>query len=327
MVLDDAQLDRAAGVLLGSAAGDALGAGYEFTYPQPDLAIDMIGGTAFRWEPGEWTDDTSMALAIAQAADKHLADIGPGINLDDVAAGFVAWWDFGPPDVGMQTAQVLSVRPESARAMQFRAMSLDGVTGGNGSLMRTAPVALAYLHDATECARMAGTIGLLTHHDQQAVEACKIWTSAIRHAVLAGTLDGVREHAASLVSADHWNNLLDQAESGTPQDFPKNGWVVHALQTAWWAISTADQSGPAHLTQALELCVRAGGDTDTTAAIAGGLLGARWGATAIPARWREMLHGYPGLTGEDLVALATRIATGSSRAAGETENTAHQRNS
>ncbi|WP_431950171.1 ADP-ribosylglycohydrolase family protein [Nocardia lijiangensis] len=301
-MLDDGRIDRAAGVLLGTAAGDALGAGYEFTRPGPQQEIAMIGGGAFDWAPGEWTDDTSMALAIALAADD-----GPGLELDAVAAGFMRWYDSDPPDVGVQTDRVLSARPASARAMQQQAMSLNGLTGGNGSLMRTAPVALVCLDDVTECERLAGAVGLLTHHDQQAVEACKIWTYAIRHAVLAANFDGVREYVATSDSADYWNRLLDEAETGAPDHFPNNGWVVHALQTAWWAITTADASGPAHLPLALELCVRAGGDTDTTAAIAGGLLGARWGASAVPAHWRTMLHGYPGLTGEDLVTLATRI--------------------
>lgn len=96
--------------------------------------------------------------------------------------------------------------------------------------------------------------------------------------------------------------LLDKAECGVPADFPKNGWVVHALQTAWWAITHADT-----LPAALELAVRAGGDTDTTAAIAGGLLGARWGASAIPREWRDKLHGYPGYREADLLEITTRI--------------------
>ncbi|WP_167473862.1 ADP-ribosylglycohydrolase family protein [Nocardia arthritidis] len=303
-MLDDAQLDRAAGVLLGTAAGDALGAGYEFTNPDPDLAIDMIGGGAFRWEPGEWTDDTSMAVAVALAAEP-----GPGIDPDAVAAGFVRWWDSRPKDIGNQTRTVLEVRPQSAADMWARAMSLTGLTGGNGSLMRTAPVAVAYLRDADECVRMAGAIGMLTHYDEHATEACKIWTYAIRHAVLHGTFDGVREYAATSPAADYWLPRLDEAETGRPQLFPKNGWVVHALQTAWWAITNTDPSGPGQLAAALEKCVRAGGDTDTTAAIAGGLLGARWGARAVPAQWRKKLHGYPGLRGDDLVTLAVRIAT------------------
>ena len=305
--MQDAMLsDRIAGVLVGTAAGDALGAGYEFTTPGPDVTIDMIGGGPFDWAPGEWTDDTSMALAVALAAAK-----GPGIDLDSVAAGFVRWYDSEPPDIGNQTRRVLSARPASAREMQTRALSLDGRTGGNGSLMRTAPVALAYLDDDAECVAAAGRIGLLTHADEHAVDACKLWTSAIRHAVLSESFDGVRAYVAGSPLRDYWTARLDEAEHGTPQDFPNNGWVVHALQTAWWAITTTDASGPEHLPRALEVCVRAGNDTDTTAAIAGGLLGARWGASAVPARWRALLHGYPGLTGADLPDLAVRIAAGS----------------
>ena len=86
--------------------------------------------------------------------------------------------------------------------------------------------------------------------------------------------------------------------------------MVHALQTAWWAITTTDASDARHLQRALEAAVRAGGDTDTTAAIAGGLLGARWGASAVPARWRRILHGWPGYTATDLVRLAVKTANG-----------------
>ncbi|MEV6219412.1 ADP-ribosylglycohydrolase family protein [Nocardia sp. NPDC051833] len=295
--------DRVAGVLVGGAAGDALGAGYEFTVPGPGAVIDMVGGGPFHWAPGEWTDDTSMALAIVLAAVN-----GPGIDLDAVAAGFVAWYDSVPPDIGNQTRNVLSARPSSALSMQAVAMSLSGRTGGNGSLMRTAPVALAYLDDPTACVAAAGRIGMLTHFDEHAVEACKIWTYAVRHAVLHADFDGVREYVCGSTQAAYWNERLDEAEKGTPADFPNNGWVVHALQTAWWAITSTDQSTPEHLPRALEACVRAGNDTDTTAAIAGGLLGARWGASAVPARWRSLLHGYPGLTGADLPDLAQRIA-------------------
>ncbi|WP_225731071.1 MULTISPECIES: ADP-ribosylglycohydrolase family protein [unclassified Nocardia] len=294
--LTTAQLDRATGVLLGTAAGDALGAGYEFTIPGPDTAIDMIGGGAFGWAPGEWTDDTSMAIAVALAA-ADTGNLHQDDGLDAVAARFIQWWDSHPRDVGGQTRRVLTWRSPTAREMRARAAALTGHTGGNGSLMRTAPVALAHLDSAENCARAAALVSSLTHNDPRAIEACVLWTLAIRHAVLHGTYAGVRE-ALSAVDAEFWRALLDQAETGTPADFPKNGWVVHALQTAWWAITHTDT-----LPGALELAVRAGRDTDTTAAIAGGLLGARWGATAVPRRWRKKLHGYPGYHADNLTAL------------------------
>ncbi len=89
-----------------------------------------------------------------------------------------------------------------------------------------------------------------------------------------------------------------------------NGWN-DSLQTAWWAITHADHPIDARqLGSALELAVRAGGDTDTTAAIAGALLGARWGASAVPAAWRRILHGWPGMDARDLVRLAALTADG-----------------
>ncbi|HEY5853205.1 MAG TPA: ADP-ribosylglycohydrolase family protein [Aldersonia sp.] len=305
MTPDNRRLDRAAGVLLGSAAGDALGAGYEFSYPRPSVVIDMIGGGPFGFAPGEWTDDTSMAIAVAEVAATG-ADLRTTEALDAVAAGFLRWYDGKPKDVGNQTAAVLSQRPVDAAAMTAAARALTGRTGGNGSLMRTSPVALAHLDDADACVAAARAVSDLTHSDPRAGEACQMWSYAIRHAVLHGSFDGVRRY---LDEADgdqraFWSPLLDVAEQETPADFSNNGWVVHALQTAWWAITSTPASGPGHLASALEQAVRAGHDTDTTAAIAGGLLGARWGAGAVPSRWRSMLHGWPGLTDDDLVLMA-----------------------
>ncbi len=297
---DADQRDRATGVLLGTAAGDALGAGYEFTYPAPDSVIEMRGGGSPRWEPGEWTDDTAMAVGVALAAAEH-GTLHHDAGLDAVAREFVRWWDTRPKDVGYQTSQILQWRSAGAADMRRRSFELDGLTGGNGSLMRTAPVALCYLDDPGNCAAAARAVSELTHSDERAGEACVLWSWAIRHAVLHGTYDGVRDGLA-LVDADFWADLLDRAESGSPADFPKNGWVVHALQTAWWAITHTES-----LPGALEAAVRAGGDTDTTAAIAGGLAGARWGASAIPPQWVALLHGYPRLGGADLVALTRRI--------------------
>ncbi len=101
--------------------------------------------------------------------------------------------------------------------------------------------------------------------------------------------------------------MLDVAETGSPADFPNNGWVVHALQTAWWAITKAGQDLP----QVFELCVRAGNDTDTTAAIAGGLIGASLGRSGVLTEWTAVLHGYPGLRVVDLDALTRAIVTDS----------------
>ncbi len=322
MTLTTAQLDRACGVLLGTAAGDALGAAYEFGPPRgPELEVAMVGGGKFGWEPGEWTDDTSMAIAIAV-----LAAAGEDLREEealDAIAGRWHEWSQDAKDVGVQTRSVLSragrhgISAQTARSESAALHQLTGRTAGNGSLMRTAPVALAYLDDEAALVEAARAVSELTHHDPEAGDACVLWCCAIRHAILTGVLDArIGLQHIDIDRRDLWATRLDVAEASQPSDFENNGWVVEALQAAWSAIATTPvpQDDPAeglfradHLSLALDAAVRGGGDTDTVAAIAGGLLGAAYGASAIPAQWRRMLHGWPGLSTRDLVALSTRI--------------------
>lgn len=307
--------DRIEGVLLGTAAGDALGAPYEFAPPRgPELDVVMAGGGA--WEPGEWTDDTAMALAIAEVA-------ATGSDLRDEAAqdAIVArWyeWSRDAKDVGIQTRAVLrdaadggTITAARARAAAVARHRGTGRSGGNGSLMRTAPVALAYLDDESAMVTAARAISELTHVDPDAGDACVLWCSAIRHAVQTGELDvrvGLRHLDAD--RRQKWVALIEAAQTGVPSSFPNNGWVVTAFQAAWSAIVTTEAEGAEHLRLAIDAAVRAGFDTDTVAAIAGGLVGAAHGASAVPLGWRRLLHGWPGTTARGVVALASAIARG-----------------
>ena len=127
-----------------------------------------------------------------------------------------------------------------------------------------------------------------------------LWSLAIRHAILFGEYD-VRA-GLDLLSAEgaaYWAERIDEAETGPPGRFTPNGWVVTAFQAAWSAISHTPD-----LPAALATAIAIGDDTDTVAAIAGALVGARWGASAVPTEWRQVLHGYPGVTGQRLVELA-----------------------
>jgi ADP-ribosyl-[dinitrogen reductase] hydrolase len=312
-------------VLLGLACGDALGAGYEFGPPLPGTQpVRMIGGGTFGWEPGEWTDATSMAVAIAEVtADGRSLRHQP--TLDAIADRW-AQWARHAPDVGVQTRSVLAgAGPRPSAAALAQAASADhertGRSGGGGSLMRTAPVALAFLRDPGRLALAAREVSALTHHDPEAGEACALWCQAMRHAVLHGTFAGLRLAVSDLPAdrAEVWSGRLDEAEARSPDHFDRNGWVVQALEAAWSAISRtpvpaddpqAGRFAAQHLQHALEAAVRGGRDTDTVAAIAGGLLGARWGASAVPLAWRRIMHGWPGLRGRDLIALALCTANG-----------------
>ena len=335
--LTTAQLARAEGVLLGMACGDALGAGYEFGPPLgPDVSVAMNGGGGYNWEPGEWTDDTSMAIAIAEVSATQ-ADLRIDRARDQIAARW-ADWAAEAKDVGIQTRAVLSKATRAAHLrgetyptagdMVSAAAEHDARThrsGGNGSLMRTAPIALAYLDDPDALVLAAAEISAMTHHDPEAGEACALWCLAIRHAVLEGALD-IRSGLEHLPEgrAGVWAARLDEAERSRPADFDNNGWAVQALQGAWSAVTTTkitatapagpDSSpsslGPAHFKRALESAVRGGNDTDTVAAIAGALVGGLYGASAVPSEWRGKLHGWPGLRARDLVRLGMMIASG-----------------
>ncbi|HNM83178.1 MAG TPA: ADP-ribosylglycohydrolase family protein [Mycobacterium sp.] len=304
--------DRVEGVLLATAAGDALGAPYEFQPPRgSELPVEMAGGGP--WEPGEWTDDTAMAIAIAEVAATG-ADLREASAQDAIVARWREW-SSGAKDVGIQTGSVLrtafrngTITAAGARAASEALHRQTGRTAGNGSLMRTAPVALAYLDDEDAMVEAARAISELTHFDPDAGDAAVLWCCAIRHAVLTTGLD-VRIGLPHIDSDRRavWEQRLDEAESVRPADIPKNGWVVAALQAAWSAIATTNTGGPEHLRRGLDAAVRAGFDTDTVAAITGGLLGAAYGASAVPLQWRTLLHGWPDMNARGLVKLATRI--------------------
>jgi ADP-ribosylglycohydrolase len=250
-----------------------------------------------------------MANAIAEVSATG-ADLRADGARDQIAARWVEW-AANAKDVGAQTRAVLgqasqrsggSGIPASPTAADLAVSAVahhrrTGRSAGNGSLMRTAPIALAYLDDPDVLVHAAQEISTMTHHDPEAGEACVLWCLAIRHAVLEGALD-LRSGLERLpeARARFWTARLDDAEHSGPADFPHNGWVVQALQAAWSAITTtairtspADHSpgsarvmsstaGPAHFRRALEAAVRGGYDTDTVAAIAGGLVGGLCGA-------------------------------------------------
>lgn len=282
----------------------------------------MVGGGGFGWEPGEWTDDTSMAIAIAEVAATG-ADLRQEESLDTIVRRWHEWSQ-DAKDIGIQTSCVLRTAQQhgvSARTARTASAALHertARTGGNGSLMRTAPVALTYLDDELGLVEAARAVSVLTHFDPDAADACVLWCCAIRHAVLTGELDARMglQHIDSDRRAK-WASLIEVAEASQPSDFKNNGWVVEALQAAWSAIANTPvpEDDPARgvfrvdrLRLALDAAVRGGGDTDTVAAIAGGLLGAAYGASAVPAEWRRVLHGWPGLRSRDLVQLASTIA-------------------
>jgi ADP-ribosyl-[dinitrogen reductase] hydrolase len=301
MRLDAKQIDRAVGVLLASAAGDALGVPYEFGTRALVGDPEQLGGGLGGIAPGQWSDDTEMACAIAQVTATG-ADLRTQESLDAVADGFLRWYDDEPPDIGAQTRQVLSSTGRgSGTAARMTAVARQlhertGHTAGNGSLMRTGPVALAHLGDPAAIVEAARAISNLTHADPIAGDGCVLWCLAIDRAVRTGELD-VRVGLPDVDAG--WVAFIDEAERGEPSSFANNGWVVAALQAAWSALTRTTT-----IRDALIAAVRAGNDTDTVAAITGALAGASYGGSAVPPEWLSRLHGWPGLRAADLTRLA-----------------------
>lgn len=313
ITLTEAQKDRASGVLLGQAVGDALGVPYEFGPRIPMGTADMIGGGLGPYEPGEWSDDTQMASCIAQVTAAG-GDLNTDEGLDAVAKRFLIWRDWGASDIGNLTRDVLhSVEPGPALARRMTEVSRSlalGDRAGNGALIRTGVVGLVSLYDREHGAEAAANAGSLTHAHLLCVESSVLWSEAVRVAVLLGRLD-VRGGLDLLPeeSAHRWEAWIDEAESSDPNSFSPNGWTVTAFQAAWSSIhATRHLDGAAHLEAALQTAVAIGDDTDTVAAIAGALLGARYGASAIPVQWADAVHGWPGLRGDDLRRLALDTA-------------------
>lgn len=332
MNLTDDQLDRAAGVLLGQAVGDALGVPYEFgtaTY-DPEAGPELVGGGLGGYAPGEWSDDTQMAVCVAEIAATGV-DLTSDAGLTAVTNGFLRWYASGPADIGNQTRAVLGATQDVIghagsgpdgwhRPMHdlMQSASWDhhektGRSAGNGALMRTSVVGLVALDDPDRTARSARAVARLTHWDTLAGDSCALWSEAVRLAVVEGVLDlraGLEVLGGPQLRA-RWAGLIDEAESNEPATFTPNGFTVTALQAAWSAIHhTGDRSGADHVEAALRAAIGIGDDTDTVAAIAGGLLGARYGMSALPARWTDRLHGWPGLVADDLVRLAVLTAQG-----------------
>lgn len=303
------QMDRAIGTVIGSAVGDALGAGYEFAPVVEPGEVEMRRGTLTGDPAGHWTDDTAMAIAILETA----AVRGTLLTSEAQAAvgdRFLDWYRSDPPDVGTQTRNVLSRTSHGSELNQLAAQEQrrDPDRAGNGSLMRTAAVALAHLGDDEELASAARGMSALTHASPYALDACALWTVAIDRAIRTGELVGPRAGIKLIDESrqSEWERLISDAETSDPRRFTPNGFVVTALQAAWSAIH-ATRGQPDHFSVALRRAVSIGDDTDTVAAIAGALLGAAYGVTAIPFEWRHGLAGWPAnYRATNLTRLAVR---------------------
>ena len=274
--------DRYRGALLGLAVGDAIGAAVEFHAPGTFAPLtDMVGGGPHRLPLGAWTDDTSMALCLAES----LVETG-GFDPVDQLRRYVRWYREGYLsstgecfDIGIATQAAL-VRFE--RTGEPFPGDADPGAAGNGPLMKLAPVPLAYAADPAAAVARAAESARTTHGAPQAIDAARYFAAVMLGALYTGELAPVWEAEplhpeVAAIAAGSFRTKEPPAIRGT-------GYVVHSLEAALWAVH-----GAASFEEAVLRAANLGDDADTTAAIAGQLAGALYGVDAISADWRRQL--------------------------------------
>ncbi len=283
--------DRAIGALVGLAVGDALGTTLEFCKRDNyDYLTDIVGGGPFSLEPGQWTDDTSMALALADSLQA-----GPDLNPRDLIGRFYDWFQNGRYssnghcfDIGTTTRAALLRWRESDNPFSG---STDPHTAGNGSLMRLSPVAIRFWHDHGRLRDAAASQSKTTHAAPAALDACKAFGTMTAMAIAGRTASELLS-LQMLADDPSITSILMGSWRGKPRhQIHSSGYVAHSLEAAIWAVGRTGS-----FEEAVLLAANLGDDADTTAAIAGQLAGALYGAEGIPMRWRNIIHDQEAIT-------------------------------
>jgi ADP-ribosylglycohydrolase len=288
-------IERYRGCLLGMAVGDALGAPFEGSPPGDGasfLCHEMVGGGPFHLAPGEWTDDTSMALCLAESLIERR-----GFDPLDQLERYVRWMREGHLssngrcfDIGGTVHSALMRFLETHEPF---CGSTDPMSAGNGSIMRLAPVALFYANDPREAIEHCGESSRTTHAANTAVDACRYLGGLIVGAIQGASREELLSDPFSPISG-YWNETpltreVREIADGSfrrlnPPDIYASGYVVKFLEAALWAFNRSNsfRDGCVH-------AVSLGLDADTTGAIYGHLAGAFYGESAIPESWLQKL--------------------------------------
>ena len=269
---------------MGLAVGDALGTPIEGMPPGSfEPLTDMVGGGSHGLEPGYWTDDTSMALCLAESLVERR-----GFDPVDQLERYVRWWREGYMssagrcfDIGTTTRAALE-RFERERCSYCG--STDPAAAGNGSLMRLAPVPLFFARDFAEAVERSGESSRTTHGAAAAVDACRYFGGLIAAAVRGALKDDLLSLEVGSLCAEVEEVVRGSFRRRQPPEVRGMGHVVRTLEAALWAFDRSESFREGALS-----AVNLGEDADTTGAVFGQLAGAFYGESAIPAEWREKL--------------------------------------
>lgn len=286
-------VDRYRGCMVGLACGDAVGTTLEFKKPGTFLPIeDMVGGGQFQLRAGEWTDDTSMTLCLAESLVEC-----KGMNARDQMKRYLRWFREGHMTPHGQCFSIGNTVRQSIELFERNDNPYAGPThdanSGTGSLMRTAPIAMWFRDRPADAMVAAVDASRTTHGSKASVDACRFFVG-----LLIGALEGrTREEllaprfepAAGTWAAAPLEERIDAVAAGSyrgknPPAIRGDGFVVHALEAVLWAFA-----GARDFRDGLLKVVNLGEDADTTGCIYGALAGAHWGIDAIPEKWRAKL--------------------------------------
>ena len=277
--------DRALGAIVGLAVGDALGAPVEFCRRDTfEPVTGMRAGGYFKLPAGAWTDDTAMALCLAESLIEH-----PELDPKDLLDRFCLWAEKGANTstgicvgIGQNTLRVLG---NYHRKGDLFAPETRQKSDGNGAAMRLAPVAVRHWRNPSEAQRIAELQSRTTHYSDFSAAAC-----AALAVVMSAQINGVDwETASKPTPAVHWPDAIKAISvedwSGRDREsISSTGFVVHTLEAALWAVDTTNSFSAAVLK-----AVNLGDDADSVGAVAGQLAGARYGLSAIPQIWLDAL--------------------------------------
>ncbi len=280
----EATKDRAIGALLGLAVGDAVGTTLEFTGRDTYRPLtDMVGGGPFGLSPGQWTDDTSMALCLADS----LLACGT-IDQKDLMNRFVRWLREGENsctgrcfDIGNTVGSALAQFERDGNPV---AGSTDPHSAGNGSLMRLAPVSIFWSNDRVAAAEAARAQSKTTHGAEAAIDACAYFSGILVDAIQGMPKEDLLR-PRKIEGADEVVHVASGSWKGrSRKDIQSPGYVIHTLEAALWVVDNASD-----FKEAILLAANLGSDADTVAAVTGQLAGSIWGADEIPQSWKMRL--------------------------------------
>jgi ADP-ribosyl-[dinitrogen reductase] hydrolase len=273
-------IERAQGCLLGQIAGDSLGALVEFNsadyikWKFPDGVRELRDGGVWTILAGQPTDDSELALMLARSLVARKA-----FDIEAVFNGYVRWYQSGPFDIGNTTRQALGARRPNPESQS------------NGSLMRISPLGIFGARQPEQAAAWAREDSRLTHPHPACQEACAAYVFAVATAI-GREAAAVDCYQAALAEAKRSGGdasvieTLERARYEPPEvyDQDNQGWVLIALQNAFYQLLHAET-----LEEGVVDTVQQGGDSDTNGAIAGALLGAVHGRSAIPVQWTQAI--------------------------------------